>query len=306
MSILLNNHNFDNAPWLQALSEYLPDMPIHCYPDIPDPADINYAVVWNHPQGDLLNYPNLRAVLVLGAGMDHIDAEPILPNAPIVRLVDPAVGDDMSQYCLYWAIHFQRRYEEYRAQAVERQWQRHEVPLSSEFRVSLVGLGPIGAFIAERFGLNGFKAQGWSRSKKVIAGVDTYCGDDGLQQMLAKTDVLVNCLPLNQATHHFIDQNVLTQLPSASFVINVSRGAVIDDSALIGSLDTGHIAAAALDVFAVEPLPADNPYWGRENVHITPHVAGGTYAKSAARVIADNILRIENGEQPFPIYQPMS
>jgi glyoxylate/hydroxypyruvate reductase A len=305
LSILLNNHNSDNAPWQQALSECLPDMPIHCYPDIPDVADIHYAVVWNHPHGDLLNYPNLRAVLVLGAGMDHIDAEPLLPDAHIVRLIDPAVGDDMSQYSLYWAMHFQRCFEKYRAQASARQWQRYEVPLSNEFRVSLVGLGPIGAFIAERFALNAFKAQGWSRSQKTITGVATYHGEDGLKQMLANTDVLVNCLPLNTATHHFLDKAVLAQLPRGSFVVNVGRGAVIEDSALLSLLDTGHIAGAALDVFVDEPLPVDNPYWGRENVHITPHIAGGTYAKSATRVIADNIIKIENGEQPFPIYQPM-
>ena len=150
--------------------------------------------------------------------------------------------------------------------------------------------------------LNGFKAQAWNRSEKNIEGVDCFFGDQGLDEILPISDVLINCLPLNQGTHHFLNSGSLGKLPTGSFLINVSRGAVIDDQALISLLDVGHVAAAALDAFAEEPLPDDSPFWGRDNVFITPHMAGGTYAESAAKVIVDNIIRIENGDQPFPIY----
>ncbi|NND00908.1 MAG: glyoxylate/hydroxypyruvate reductase A [Gammaproteobacteria bacterium] len=303
MAILLNNNGFDNQPWSHALAKLLPDMPIYNYPDIPAAQEIDYAVVWNHPHGDLLNYPNLKAILMLGAGMDHIDAEPELPKVPIVRLVDPAVGDDMAQYALYWLIHFQRRFEDYRQQAEARHWQRYEVPLSRDFRVSVIGLGPIGSIIAERIGLCGFNARGWSRSGKQLENVECYSGSDGLTEIMASTDALVNCLPLNTGTRHFLDQNTLGLLPKGAFLLNVSRGAVIDDQALLCLLDSGHIAGAALDAFAEEPLPADSPFWSRDNVFVTPHVAGGTYPKTAARVIVDNIRRIEAGQQPFPVYE---
>jgi glyoxylate/hydroxypyruvate reductase A len=303
LSILLNNSGGDNAPWEEAINRYLPNKEIHLYPNIPNANAIEYAVVWHHPHGDLLNYPNLKAVLVLGAGMDHIDAESELPDCPIVRLVDPAVGDDMAQYSLYWAMHFQRGYEDYRKQSAAKQWERFEVPMSRDFRISVLGLGPIGSFIAESFTNNNFATQGWSRKPKHLDKVRCLSGNEGLEMMLANTDVLINCLPLNDGTRNFLDHEQLSQLPKGSFVINVSRGAVIDDAALISLLDESHIAGAALDTFVEEPLPAASTYWGRENVHITPHVAGGTYAKSAAKVIADNIKRVDNGQAPFPIYQ---
>lgn len=304
MAILLNNHGYDNAPWEQALSEYLPGMPVHCYPDIPDPEAIKYAAVWAHPHGDLLNYPNLKAILNLGAGTDHLDAEPKLPNVPIVRLLDPDVGNDMAQYVNYWAMHFHRRFEDYRHQSERQHWERIEVPRTQHYQVTILGLGLIGAFIAERVAQNGFKSVGWSRKPRELADVECYSGDAGLPQVLQSSDVLVNCLPLNPATEGFLNADRLSQLPQGAHFINVSRGAIIDDEALLSLLDSGHIAGAALDAFVTEPLPKDSPYWHHPNVFITPHTAGPTYAKSAARVLADNIQRMENGEVPFPIHIP--
>ena len=304
MAILLNNHGYDNAPWAKALREYLPMLPIYEFPDIPAPEDIHYAVVWEHPHGDLINYPNLKAVMILGAGTDHIDQDTQLPDVPLVRLLDPDVGNDMAQYACYWTMHFHRQYERYRQQKSSQHWQRHEVTRSVDFTVSVLGLGLIGSFVAQRLAANGYRTLGWNRSQKNLDQVVCHSGDTGLAQVLGSTDVLINCLPLTDQTRHLLDQSALSQLPKGASLINVSRGAIIDDAALIALLESGHIAAAALDAFVVEPLPAQSPYWRLDNVFVTPHTAGATYPKSAARVIADNILRMENGEMPFPIHKP--
>lgn len=302
MSILLNNSSGDNRSWAEALGTYLPELEIQIYPDISDANAIEYAVVWEHPHGDLLNYPNLKAVLMLGAGMDHIDKEPILPDALIVRLVDPTVGDEMSQYVLYWVMHFQRNYEGYRQQAKTQSWQQHMTPLSRHCRVSVLGAGAIGSFVSARLAANGFCAQSWSRSAKEIDNVQSFHGDDGLEAVLASTDILVNCLPLTRSTQHFLDFKKLSVLPQGASFINISRGAVVDDNALIALLDSGHIANAALDTFAIEPLPKESEYWARKNVFVTPHMSGSTYPTLTCEVIANNIKRMEKGEQPFPIY----
>ncbi|MFT5135646.1 MAG: glyoxylate/hydroxypyruvate reductase A [Arenicella sp.] len=303
MAILLNNHGYDNTPWAKALREYLPLLPIYEFPDIPDPEDIQYAVVWEHPHGDLVNYPNLKAVMILGAGTDHIDQDTQLPDVPLVRLLDPDVGNDMAQYACYWTMHFHRQYERYRQQKYNQHWQRHEVTRSVDFTVSVLGLGLIGSFVAQRIAANGYRTLGWNRSQKNIDKVVCHSGDAGLTEVLGSSDVLINCLPLTDQTRHLLDQSALSQLPKGASLINVSRGAIIDDTALIALLESGHIAAAALDAFVVEPLPAQSPYWRLDNVFVTPHTAGATYPKSAARVIADNISRMENGEMPFPIYK---
>ena len=303
MAILLNNHGYDNAPWAKALGEYLPLLPIYEFPDIPDPEDIQYAVVWEHPHGDLINYPNLKAVMILGAGTDHLDQDTQLPDVPLVRLLDPDVGNDMAQYACYWTMHFHRQYERYRQQTSSQHWQRHEVTRSVDFTVSVLGLGLIGSFVAQRLAANGYRTLGWNRSQKNIDQVVCHSGDAGLAQVLGSSDVLINCLPLTDQTRHLLDQSALSQLPKGASLINVSRGAIIDDAALVALLESGHIAAAALDAFVVEPLPAQSPYWRLDNVFVTPHTAGATYPKSAARVVADNILRMENGEMPFPIHK---
>lgn len=304
MAILLNNNGGDNQPWADALASHLPAMKVHIYPDINDVAAIEYAVVWHHPLGDLNNYPNLKAILVLGAGMDHIDQEQSLPDVPIVRLVDPTVGDEMSQYVLYWVMHFQRGYERYRTQQSEQHWQRHMAPFSRDYRVSVLGAGLIGRFVSERLVANGFRVQSWSRSQKEIAKVESFSGEQGMQDMLCASDVLVNCLPLNNATKHLLNNSTLSMLPEGANLISLSRGAIIDDQALINLLDSGHIANAALDTFSLEPLAKESSYWGRDNVFITPHMSGGTYPQYASEVIADNIKRVERGEQPYPIYTP--
>ena len=101
-----------------------------------------------------------------------------------------------------------------------------------------------------------------------------------------------------------LDEALLSRLPFGAHVINVSRGAVIDDVGLLRLLKSGHIAGAALDTFAVEPLDQNSPFWDMPNVHVTPHMSGATYAKSAALVIAENIKKIDQGEAPHPIHYP--
>ena len=304
MAILLNNNGGSNQPWADALNLHLPEMEVYIYPEIDNVAEVEYAVVWHHPHGDLNNYPNLKAILVLGAGMDHIDQEQSLPDVPIVRLVDPTVGDEMSQYVLYWVMHFQRGYERYRAQQTEQHWQRHMTPFSRDYRVSVLGAGLIGRFISERLASNGFCVQSWNRTRKEIDNVESFSGEQGMYDMLSNTDVLVNCLPLNNATKHLLNNRTLSMLPEGANLISLSRGAIIDDQALIDLLDSGHIANAALDTFSLEPLAKKSPYWGRDNVFITPHMSGSTYPQYAGEVIADNIKRVERGEQPYPIYTP--
>lgn len=307
MAVLVNNHGHDDtASWQQALQIALPTMSVLPYPQIPNPDDIKYAAVWQHPHADLLRYKNLKAVLVLGAGMDHIDQAPMLPNVPIVRLVDPAVGADMSQYVLYWVMHFQRGYETYRQQQAERRWQRYEYPLASGYQVSVLGAGAIATCIAEFIASAGFKVCVWSRSqrKSEHSGVDYYSGSEGLDSALMAANVLVNCLPLKPQTSEFINATLLAKLPKGASLINVSRGGVVNESDLLAALQSGHLASAALDTVATEPMSEEHPFWSQRNIHLTPHISGATYTRTAAQVVADNILRIEAGEAPFPIYKP--
>lgn len=302
MAILLNNHGQDDSEWAACFAELLPDLAVHQYPQIPDPSAIKYAVVWNHPAGDLATYPQLRAILNLGAGTDWLEADAQLPKVPVVRLLDPAVGVDMANYVLYWVLHFHRGFARYQRQQRQLAWQRFQAAPASQTRVTVLGLGLIGTFIAERISHSGYLAQAWNRSAKQLDGIDTYFDRDGLHTVLSKTDVLVNCLPHTSETDKLLNEQTLARMPQGAHLINVSRGGVIDHQALMRLLDSNHLAAAALDTFDREPLTENSPLWKHPKINVTPHMSGATYPNTSAKVVADNILRIESGERPFPIY----
>ncbi len=301
MAILFNNAGGNQDGWLDALSQLLPHIPIHVFP-YANLDEIEYAVVWNHPPGDLQRYPNLRAILNLGAGTDYLEVDDQLPKVPVVRLVDPVVDINMAHYVLYWTMHFRCSYESYRSKQLNKDWSRFQTPQVTDFRVSVLGLGLIGRFIAEYLARSGFSTRGWNRSAKSIENVETHVGKSGLNEMLAETDVLINCLPLKADTKEFIGQQVFNAMPNGGYFINVSRGGVVNDKELVAALDSKQLTASALDTFSVEPLPEQSPYWTHPSVFVTPHISGATYANTTAKIVADNILRLEKGEQPFPIY----
>jgi glyoxylate/hydroxypyruvate reductase A len=164
--------------------------------------------------------------------------------------------------------------------------------------VTILGLGALGAACAKALAGLGFQVAGWSRSPKQIEGVTCHSGDQGLNDALANTDILVLLLPLTPATTDIINERTLAIMPPGSVIINPGRGALIDDAALLSALDTGHISHATLDVFRVEPLPENDPYWHHPKVTVTPHIASETRPETAAERIAENIRRGEAGE-PF-------
>ena len=135
-----------------------------------------------------------------------------------------------------------------------------------------------------------------------LDGVEIYAGDDQFAQFMGSLDVLINVLPLTPATHHFLNEERLSLMPRGAKVINISRGAVIDEAALLALLNSGHIGGAALDVFSEEPLPDHSPLWQHPTVNITPHASGQTYVRSAIKSVVENIKKMKAGEQPGPLF----
>lgn len=302
MTILLNNQGGDSAPWANALSPLLPDLPVVVYPEITDVGSIRYAAVWDHPFGDLKRYPNLRGVFSLGAGMEHLLNDPELPDVPLVSLGDPAMAQDMANYALYWVIDYHRHLQHYRQDQKKQHWQRLETLPASTFNVLVLGLGRIGQQVTRLIQQAGYSVSGWDFSPKTTDGLLTFSGHDALADLLPTADVVVSCLALNERSHQLIDADFLAQLPRGSHVVNISRGGIVDESALLAALDSGQLNGAALDVFSVEPLPAEHRLWTHPKVNVTPHMAGPTHISSAVEVIAGNIRRMERGELPEPVF----
>ena len=306
MSILLASTDFweDMDVWSNGLQAAMPEMDIKVYPDEGDVNDIEYAVVWKHPRGILKKYPNLKAILSLGAGVDHIISDSELPKGlPIVRLVDKKLTHEMYLHSLHWVLHFHSDQYLYRIQQQSREWIQQSSVQSEDRTIGIMGLGNIGKAIGDSLVNLDFKVIGWgARPKNSLGEIEYYYGHEQLSEFLSHTDILINILPLTENTKNILTKNELKLLPKGSFIINIGRGGIINENDLLSFLNSGHINAAALDVFAQEPLPENNSLWGHSSVYITPHIAGQSNPGSAAKTIAENIRLIEKGESPYPIY----
>ncbi|MDA8942243.1 glyoxylate/hydroxypyruvate reductase A [bacterium] len=306
MSIVLASTDFweDLEGWSNGLQKAMPEMDIKVYPDDGDVNEVEFAVVWKHPRGILKKYPNLKAILSLGAGVDHIISDPDLPEGlPIIRLVDKKLTHEMCLHALHWVLHFHSDQYLYRSQQLKRQWIQQSSIQTEDRTIGIMGLGNIGRSIGELLVTQSFNVIGWGANQKSsLTDIKYYYGQDQLSDFLGRTNILINVLPLTLDTTNIITKKELRLLPKNSFIINIGRGGIINEEDLLTLLNDRHIKAAALDVFTQEPLPENNSLWDHPSVYITPHIAGQSNPNSAGQTISENIYRIQKGELPYPIY----
>jgi glyoxylate/hydroxypyruvate reductase A len=303
-AILLAVTGLDPRPWEQRFRALAPQRDIRLWPQrLGDPADIAYACAWHAPRGLFARLPRLAAIFSLGAGVDHVVADPELPNVPVVRIVDPDLTMRMTEYVVLHVLLHHRRQRLYDVQQRERVWREHEQSPASAVAVGLMGLGVLGRDAAAVLARLGFRVAGWSRTPKTLAGVETFNGDEGLDAFLQRTEILVCLLPATPATHGMLRLDLLRKLKrdgaaGGAYLINAARGALQVDADILAALAEGSLAGATLDVFATEPLPAESPLWRHPKVTITPHNA----AFSDPHALAGNVLRqIERLESGLPL-----
>ena len=299
MAVLLSTKPAAMALWREALLAVDPTLEIRMFPEAGDPAAIEAAVVWTaHDMAELRRYPNLRLIVSMGAGVDHLLRPPgPPPGIPVARLVDRMLTSQMGEWVLLNVLRFHRQDPEYRAQQAARLWHELPAPVTAERRIGILGLGELGTHAAGLLRGLGFPVMGWTRRPREVAGIETFHGEDGLAAMAARSDILVCLLPLTPATRGIVDARLLARLPPGAFVINGARGGHVVDADLLAALEGGGIAGAARDVFEPEPLPPDHPYWTHPRVVMTPHAASITIPASAAPQVVDNLRRARQGEK---------
>ncbi|MFS4580729.1 2-hydroxyacid dehydrogenase [Phaeobacter sp. C3_T13_0] len=260
------------------------------------PEDVDYVVYApNSDLQDFTPYTRCKAVLSLWAGVEKIVGNQTL-TMPLCRMVDPGLTAGMVEWVTGHVLRYHLGIDN--TLLTQDRWQPMVPPLAEERPITILGLGALGQACAEMLAQIGFPVTGWSRSPKSIEGIACSHGDAGLRDALATAEIVILLLPDTPATHNTLNRETLALLPRGARIINPGRGPLIDDDDLLASLDSGQIGHATLDVFRVEPLPADHAYWAHSNVTVTPHIAAETRAITAARVIAENIRRGEAAE-PF-------
>lgn len=292
------------AGWLEALRGAMPEFEIEELNALPNPArlEAELAIVADPAPSDLEQMPNLRWIQSLWAGVERIVAEVPDNGMKIVRMEDPQMARTMAEAVLAWTLYLHRDMPRYRQQQTEKLWLQHPVRLPSERMIGLLGLGQLGRSAAQVLREQDFTICGWSRTPKAIEGMDTHSGPEGLKAVLSQSDITIILMPLTDQTRGLIDATALSTLRKGACLINFARGPIVDESALLSALDSGHIGHAVLDVFDEEPLPPSSPFWSHPSVTVLPHISAPTTRLTAAKIAADNIGRFfETGVIPQAI-----
>lgn len=298
----------DGAAWEKLLTEALGPLDFRRLRDgLGNTDDIEIALAWKPPPGLLATFKNLRMIVSLGMGVDHLLADDQLPHhVAITRIMDDGLVGQMAEFAIYWALWHHRDIAIYAANQRTKTWKQEELFDTIHRPVGIMGLGTIGTDTAQKFAMLGFPTLGWSRTEKAVPGVTTFHGRDSLPAFLDRSRILVNVLPLTRETRGILDRSLFEALPKGAFLVNMGRGGHVVDNDLLAALDSGHLAGAALDVFNTEPLPADHPYWTHPKVHVTPHIAGYTNPRTASPGVIENIKRLRAGQPLIHTVDPKS
>jgi glyoxylate/hydroxypyruvate reductase A len=262
--------------------------------------DLDYALVWK-PDADIFRRArNLKVVFSGGAGVDSFMHLPGRPDVPVVRFVDRSLTVRMNEWVVMQCLMHLRGHSAHDQHQRKHLWADLTAPEAAEVTVGIMGLGVLGQGVAAKLRMMGFNVIGWSRTRKEIDGIETFGGAD-LDAFLQKTDILVGLLPLTPETTGLYNAGLFAKLRQGGALgkpvfINCGRGKSQVEADIVQALTSGVLGGASLDVFEVEPLPADSPLWDLENVFITPHDSAASEENALFRHVETQIARFERGE----------
>jgi glyoxylate/hydroxypyruvate reductase A len=302
VALLVIVSGFDVEPFVDELKRLDPQLDIRIWPQVGNADDIEFALTWNHPLGEFNKFANLKCIASVGAGVDSILRDPDLPKGvPLTRVVESSMAQFMSEYVILGVLNHCRQLDIYRKDQADKRWQPRIPLLARDNRIGLMGLGQLGADAAAKLRQLKFEVIGWSRTLKNIAGVASYAGDAALDEFLSRANILVCLLPLTPATRCILNRDTFKKLPAGAYIINVARGEHLVEEDLLAELDSGHLSGACLDVFQIEPLSEDHPFWIHPKIIITPHISSLTDPKAVMPQIVENYHRMKSGEALFNV-----
>lgn len=296
MHIVYKSEPARGARWQRWLAQHAPDIQLHIWPETGDADQVELLIAWQPPDNVLATFPNLQALMSVGAGTDQFDLSALPPALPVVRMIEPGLTQGMVEYVTFAVLGLHRDMPRYLQQLRAQQWQPHAVHTASQRRVGVMGLGELGQAALKQLVALGFDCAGWSRTPRDIDGVRCWYGRDRLADFLARSDILVCLLPLTAETRGLLNAELFAQLPAGAALVQAGRGPQLNDDHLLAALASGQLSAAVIDVTDPEPLPAGHPFWHHPAIWLTPHIASQTQADSAVAALLENIRRYQRGE----------
>ncbi len=250
----------------------------------------------------------LRWVQVISAGIDHLTRKDILASAATMTNIKGMSATPIAEFVIAVALAFVKRLPYCGELQRQKRWEVFQTASLQSKTIGIIGLGNIGREVARLSRAFGMTVIATSRTAGrtgpagrigSVSGVDRMLPKGQLPQLLAESDFVVLSLPLTEETKGLVGEKELRTMKPTAYLINVARGGVVDEAALVRALEQGWIAGAGLDVFAVEPLPADSRLWELPNAVLSPHVSGGIEGEFelATDLFIDNLKRYLKGDQ---------
>ena len=285
----------DPVAWERALQPLVPGLEFKVGPACVNPERVDVALIWTLPAGGLEPFTQLKAVLSLGAGVNQIGLHNLPDHVPIARLVDPHLTRTMVEYAKAAVFRHHRKFHLFEARSRQRVWEFVAPHTSASTSVAVLGLGELGSQIAQALAGEGFAVGGWRRSGAQVGTIATFQGDAGMTELLRTADIIVNVLPLTDATDGLLNADFFARCKPGVCLVNMGRGRQLVEDDFLSALEQGLVEAATLDVFEEEPLDPQHPYWNHPRILPTPHVAGIGSPETSAPQIAQNIARALQG-----------
>jgi phosphoglycerate dehydrogenase-like enzyme len=235
----------------------------------------------------------LKWVQALGTGVDGIVDQPALRKDVVVTNMQGLHGGPVSEAAIAAMLALARGFTRSMRLQREHRWERFPASLLRDKTVGIFGVGAIALELAPKCKAFGMRVVGISSRKRDVPGFDAMVGREALREAVKTLDFLVLLTPYTEATRNIVDAAVLAAMKPGACVVNLARGGIVDEAALIEALRAKALAGAALDVFAQEPLPADSPLWDMDNVIVTQHQGGffDAYPRHALPVVEENLRK---------------
>jgi phosphoglycerate dehydrogenase-like enzyme len=301
----LNLLIFDQAAedYKKALESKFPEISIHAVTreeEIGDFIEKTHILFTTRISDELIKKaPKLKWIQAKTTGVDYLVNLPSLRKEVLITSTRGIHGPQMSEMAILLMLALNRNFPQVVRNQDQKVWERWPGKLLYQKKVGIFGVGSVGEEIARKCKAFGMTVYGIDIIRREVDAIDRFYGPERLLEVVREVDYLIVVAPLTVQTHKIVGEKVFSLMKSSSFLINLGRGEIVDEAALIEALKKGKIAGAALDVFWKEPLPKDHPLWAVKNVIITPHVGGMSdiYVEQALPIFEENLRRFLRGEK---------
>jgi glyoxylate/hydroxypyruvate reductase len=291
--------------WREHFAREMPEVELRFWPEIGNPAEIEFAAISRLPDNALRALPNLKLIVSLFAGQDLLLGDKTLPpHVPIVRAANPGGDQMMTETVILHVLRHHRQLPELLLAQQKAEWASPKRLKTRDRKVGVMGLGPIGRAAAMAVRDLGFQTAAWVRHPRQVDGIEVFAGDDELAAFLGRSEIVVNLLPFTPATENILSAKTFAQMPKGAAVINLGRGQHVVDADLVAALDSGQLVAATLDVFRQEPLPGEHRFWRHPRITVIPHASRGQFPAEIAPLICAHLRRFQRGEAMTEIIDP--